>query len=203
MHLAGFLSLLSQYKYFVLFPLAAFEGPIVSFVTGFAVSLGYLNPLIAYGMLLLGDLIPDSVYYFIGRYGEKRSLVARYGGKVGITESRFAVIQHLWRVHPWKTMFFSKIAYGLSTIFLISAGLSKMPLRKFYLYAFPITFFQYGALMLLGYYFGNSYSLISAYFKGFEIVIAVVAVILLAGYYFFMRSMRKRFIEKGQAIDGV
>jgi len=95
-------------------------------------------------------------------------------------------------------MFFSKIAYGLSTIFLVSAGFSKISVKRFYQYAFPVTFFQYGVLMVFGFYFGNSYTLVAKYFKGAEILVAAVAVVLLIGYYFFMRSMRKKFIKEKQ-----
>src|SRR3989338_9998595 len=122
MNFAHIVGLIIQYRYFILFPLAALEGPVVAFAVGFLVSLGYFNPLLSYSILLLGDLIPDSICYYIGRHGERRALISRYGLKIGITEERFAVIKHLWHEHGFKTMFFSKLAYGFSTIFLIAAG---------------------------------------------------------------------------------
>ncbi|MDP3935351.1 MAG: hypothetical protein Q8Q46_04010, partial [Candidatus Giovannonibacteria bacterium] len=117
MNLETITQLLIQYRYLILFPLAAFEGPIVAFVVGILVAAGYFNPFIAYAILLFGDIIPDSIYYFIGRHGERKTFVARYGAKVGITEERFGVIKKLWHHHGFKTMFVSKLAYGLSTPF--------------------------------------------------------------------------------------
>lgn len=187
--------LIIQYRYLILFPLAALEGPVVAFAAGVLVSLGYFNALLAYFFLVLGDVIPDSIYYHIGRYGERKTLIARYGLKVGITEERFTIIKKLWHEHGFKTMFFSKLAYGLSTIFLVAAGFSGISARRFYAHAVPITMFQYALLMLLGFYFGDSYARITRYFENAQILFAVLAIALGIGYYFFARSLRKKFIQ--------
>ncbi len=67
--------LLTKYGYFILFPLAAIEGPVVSLVVGFLIYLGYFQFLPAYGILILGDRIPDAIYYYIGRCGNGKALV--------------------------------------------------------------------------------------------------------------------------------
>lgn len=190
------IELIAQYRYLILFPLAAFEGPVVALCAGIFVSLGYFNPFIAYGILLLGDLIPDSVYYYLGRHGNSKTFLAKHGHKVGITEKRLGNIKYLWHKHGFKTMFMSKLAYGLSTPFLIMAGLSGMPWRTFYLFTIPITIFQYGVLMFLGFYFAGSYGLISQYFKDAEIIIASLVVLAIAVYYCITIYMKTRLVKK-------
>lgn len=194
MNLETIIQLLIHYRYIILFPLAAFEGPIIAFVVGILVSAEYFNPFIAYAILLCGDIIPDSIYYFIGRHGERKTFVARYGAKVGITEKRFDIIKKLWHRHGFKTMFVSKLAYGLSTPFLVAAGFAGIPTRKFYEYALPVTIAQYAILMALGFYFGNSYALITQYIQNAQLIIAAVFVILLAGYYVFAHYLKKKLL---------
>ncbi|HEX8994165.1 MAG TPA: hypothetical protein VF803_02835 [Candidatus Paceibacterota bacterium] len=197
------IGLIITYRYVILFPLAAFEGPILSVMVGFLVATGYFNPLIAYGIMILGDVIPDGAYYFFGRWGRDKAFIQRYGARFGLTEHRFAVIERLWHKHPGKTMWTSKLSYGLSTAFLVSAGLAGMRLSTFYAYALPVTMVQYGLLMAAGYFFGNSYALISEAFSGFEAIIAA-AVVAGAVYYAVTRfmSMRLKKEEKEEEDTG-
>ena len=180
--------LLTKYGYFILFPLAAIEGPIVSLVVGFLIYLGYFQFLPAYALLLLGDLIPDTVYYYIGRFGNKRKIMEKYG-------SRLNLIEKLWREHGKKTMFLSKLAYGLSIPFLISAGLVKMPFRKFISYAFPVTLFQYGVIMAIGYFLGHSYQLAERYIQYAYVIVAAILIVFIIGYILIVKYARRQ-IEK-------
>ncbi|MDP3771762.1 MAG: hypothetical protein Q8Q94_00085 [bacterium] len=189
------LALVIQYRYAILFPLAFFEGPIVSFVIGMLIARGYFNVPLAYTILILGDLIPDTAYYLLGRYGERKTLISRYAAKIGIKENHFGAIRKLWHNHPGKTMFFSKLAYGLSTPFLVFAGVVGMPVKKFISYALPVTLIQYALLMALGYYFGGSFNIIAQSFKDIQIII--VAIIALAfGYYLLQCYMRKKLLQE-------
>ncbi len=191
----GALQLILEYRYWILFPLAAFEGPLTGFVVGTLVALGYFNVFAAYTLLLLGDIIPDTAYYFLGRFGEKRPFVKKILSKIGVAEGQFGVIRNLWFKHTGKTMFFSKLAYGLSTPFLISAGFIKLDFKKFMFYALPVTLGQYAILMALGYYFGASYyETITKSFSGIGLVIAAVVVVAVA-YAFFTRFMRRKLLQ--------
>jgi membrane protein DedA with SNARE-associated domain len=198
MPLDSITQLILQYRYWILFPLACFEGPVISFIVGMLIAGGYFNPVGAYAILIFGDIIPDTGYYYLGRFGARGPLIERYLSKIGITEEHMDVIQRLWHNHGIKTMFFSKLAYGLSTVFLVSAGLVRMPPRKFYLYALPVTLLQYGALMLLGYYFAASFNLITNVVTDVQVFIAAVAVLIIA-YYLLTSYMRTRLLEQKDA----
>jgi len=181
-------SLLANYGYFILFPLAAFEGPFVSLAVGFLMYLGYFQFLPALAVLVLGDIVPDIIYYYIGRFGNGKKLIEKYGAHLNL-------IEKLWREHGKKTMFFSKIAYGLSTPLLISAGLVKMPLRRFISYTVPISITLYTVIIIIGYYLGSSYQLAAKYINYAEIIIAIFFVIFVAVYVFSAKYARRQ-IEK-------
>jgi membrane protein DedA with SNARE-associated domain len=187
--------LLTKYGYFILFPLAAIEGPIVSLVVGFLIYLGYFQFLPAYALLILGDLIPDTAYYYLGRFGNKEKLIEKYGARYDFISGNFKLVEKLWQKHGRKTMFLGKLAYGLSVPFLISAGLIKMPFRKFISYTFPVTLFQYGVLMTIGYALGNSYQIAEQYIQDVYVIIAAILILFVVCYIFLMKYARGQ-IEK-------
>lgn len=189
------LSLIVTYRYWILFPVACFEGPVTAFVIGTLAALGYFNVWISLCILLLGDIVPDAAYYFIGKFGERASVTKKYLAKVGIGERELEVIRNLWHKHAGKTMFFSKLAYGLSTAFLISAGLVGMPFGRFFSYALLVTVAQYGILMFLGYHFSNALSTVSSVLEHIQYLFAGVVVVAVA-YYYFTRYMRTKLLAE-------
>lgn len=192
--------LLMEYKYLLLFPLAVIEGPLVALVAGFLVSIGYMSAIPAYIVMLFGDLIPDSIYYYIGRYGNKFNLIEKYGHRFKLISSNFPLLEKLWKTHPKKMMFFGKLAYGLSIPFLISAGLVKMAFGKFLQYTIPVTLFQYGVIMLVGYYMGYAYTSAKGYVTDAYITIAILVILLIVGN-IFLSKFAKREIEELEKIS--
>ncbi len=186
------LALLITYRYLILFPLACFEGPLVALAVGFMIHLGYLEFIPAYLLLICGDLIPDTVYYYLGRFGNKQTVLTKYIARSGFVGRNAEVIKKLWQDHPGKTMFLSKLAYGLSTPFLVSAGFFKMPFKKFITYALPVTLSQYAVLLAVGYYLGQSYELAAKYFQYAGLVVAGILVVFVIGYILFVQYARKK-----------
>ncbi len=60
---------LIRYKYQVLFPITVIEGPIITIVSGFLVSRGYLSFASTLFVVLSGDLLSDSFLYGVGKFG--------------------------------------------------------------------------------------------------------------------------------------
>ncbi|MBI3627850.1 MAG: hypothetical protein HY220_03890 [Candidatus Sungbacteria bacterium] len=194
------LHILITYRYLALFPLAFFEGPIVALAVGFLLSLGYFKVLPAFGIMILGDLIPDSVYYYLGRFGNQRKLIEKYRSSLKAVSLDFEFVEKLWINHPRKMMIFGKLAYGLSIPFLISAGLARVQFRKFIIYAVPVTIFQYGVIMGIGYYVGSSYLLAAQYVHLFYYFMAF-AVLLFAGAYFGLTRYIRGLVAKWRKGD--
>ncbi len=186
------LKYLSAYGYIALVPLAMLEGPIIALVAGFMVYLGVFSFIPAYLIMLLGDFVPDSAYYAIGYYGKKDKLITKYDTKSKLISRHFGYIEKLWHGHTMKTMFVSKLAYGFSIPLLVTAGLVRLPYKKFIWQALIVTLFQYGLLMTIGYFLGQSYMSAAPYVKNIEIIIAVVAVLVIVLYFLIQRYFGKK-----------
>lgn len=187
--------LILDYRYLILVPLAFVEGPIVAFVVGVLVAAGYFNAFVAYAILILGDLIPDTIAYLVGRYGNPNALVARYGNKLGIGERQIEKVRRMWYGHGFKTVLLSKVAYGLSTPLLISAGMVGLPWKRFFALSISVSVIQYALLMGLGYYFGKSFGLVQTAVE--TIGLAVTAAILVTAiFYVGSRFLRTRLLAE-------
>ena len=79
--------------------------------------------------------------------------------------------------HGLKTMAISKLSYGLSIPFLISAGLTGLPLWRFACYAIPITVLQYAAFLTLGFYLGSRFTAVASIAHYAQIIAAAVVVL--------------------------
>lgn len=195
MELATIVVLLEQYRYFILFPLACLEGPILGFITGSLVPLGYFSPIPLFITLVLADVIPDITYYFFGLWGKKKSLVEKIGPKIKVTPERFELVRNLWHTHPFKTMAVTKFAYGLSTPLLISAGLAHLPFRTFWVFSTILAAFQYSVLVGLGYFFGGYFATVESTLVRVQILIAAAAMVF-GIYYLLTRRVREQFLKK-------
>lgn len=186
--------LITEYRYWILIPLAFAEGPIVGLNAGILASFGVFNLFAVFIVLIIRDIAMDAIMYALGHYGNRGKMIERYSAKIGIKKEHWDVIERLWHKHPGKTMFLSKFAYGLSAAFLISAGMTRISYRKFWYHAIQVSLLQYGSLVLLGYFFGNSYDLISTSFKGLELIM-LGALVLSIGFIFFSKHMRKKLLQ--------
>ncbi len=185
--------LLLDYRYWVIFPLACLEGPLIAFIVGSLVAIGLFDPVAAFFVLLAGDLLPDVGYYLIGYYGQRTQAVSRRVAGLKAAGFSAKAVLVLWRRRGFRMMVLAKLAYGLSTALLISAGLSRLSLTRFVLYALPVSVIQYGLCMGAGYYLGASLS-VSASLLG-AIQIGGLAVVVMAVLQWLLRRWwRKRMV---------
>ena len=143
---------LTIYKYFILFPLVVIEGPIVMVITGFLSSTGQLNFFIAYLVIIIGDVVGDSIYYSIGRWGGPQ-FIGRWGHYIGLNLDHIKKLEYHYDRHTAKTIILGKLAYSMEVPFLIASGLAKVPFLKFMFYVFIPTIPKSLLFVLIGYYF--------------------------------------------------
>lgn len=192
------IALIIQYKYLILFPLATIEGPIVCLVAGLLSSLGYLEFAAAFVIVLAGDLIPDIAYFYVGRHAGNRAAEGRLGKHLAFLARHARFLEGLWRDHGRKTMLLSKLAYGLSAPLLMSAGMTRMPLRRYIAYVMPVAIAKCAAIMALGYFLVQSYINATQYLRNAGILFAVLLVLLIAGYIFIAVRARRGILELEQ-----
>lgn len=189
--LAAAMGKLIAYKYWLLLPLAIVEGPMIAFVSGMLVALGYFNPAVALFILVVGDLIPDGLFFTLGHFVNRYEWVRRIAHRIGLNDERREYATKLWRTHPGKAILVSKFAFGISTVLLFTAGVAAVPARKFFSYSVTISILNYGTLLTLGYFFGASLALVNNVLTMIQIAAAAVLVLGII-YHLVMRYIRSR-----------
>ncbi len=188
----AWIDLIITYKYLIILPLAIFEGPFLALLLGYLVHAGYLFLPGTFILLLMGDILPDLFYYRLGKYGNERILTKKYfsdSQRLGTTLKR---LEYLWHHHTVKTMFFGKLSYGISLPIIISAGVAKLPLKKFVITSLPVGIFQVSVLLAVGYYVGRSYEAAVGYVKYAGIGMAIFVIVF---YYVLIKYSIKKITE--------
>lgn len=157
------LLILEHYRYWIIFPIAIFEGPIISIISGFLVKLGYLNGLIVYFALVFADLIGDSLYYSIGRFWRKSTWIKKIGRFVGYDENSEKYLEEHFKKHKIKTFMIGKVTHGLGGTVQIASGIAKVKYREFLWLSLVGTAPKALLLVIIGYYVGTYYERINSY----------------------------------------
>ena len=179
--------LLVAYKYFILFPIVVVEGPIATVIAGLIISLGYLNFLVAYLVIVAGDVAGDCIYYAIGRFGREH-FIERWGKYIGLNPQRVIHVEKHFDKHGSKTLFIGKMAHGIGSIFLVAAGMVKMPFSRFVSANLLATFIKSLILILIGYYFGQSLEKINSAFEFISALSISLALIIALGLFWYFKK---------------
>lgn len=189
------LNLLLTYKYLLIFPISVAEGPIISILSGVLIARDILDPFIAYTLLLLGDLVGDTLYYCLGRYGG-RPIVKKWGYLVKLKEEKMAALEHHFRHDaPKRTLFLGK-TQPWGSVILFAAGTAKMPYLKFLLINTAASIPKVLILVLLGYYFNEAYVSLDGYVQSAGIIIMIVTIPFLL--YFLLRRAHGASLPAGK-----
>lgn len=165
--------------YSILIILGFLEGPFLSLICGVLLRLGHLFVVPVYVSLMIGDLIGDALWYYLGfRFGHK--FVKRYGEYFSITEERVEKVTQIFHKYKKPILFISKISngFGFALVTLFTAGMVRIP---FGFYMFVNGFAQLvwtGMLLGVGYYFSNLYLTIDSVFGKVSIIAFGILVIV-------------------------
>ncbi|MDQ6814466.1 MAG: VTT domain-containing protein [Bacteroidota bacterium] len=171
--------LLTQYKYYILFPLAIVEGPIIAVIAGFLCNNGFMNPLIVYPIIVAGDIVGDSGCYLLGRLGVP-SFIKRIARWFGVTDEKIKRVRVLFNTNPNKIVGLSKIILGVGVAGIYLAGNSRVPFTRFLLICLVVSALQYVFYLGLGLLFGSAYLHINQYLNNFAAInITIVLAIIL------------------------
>ena len=188
------LSWVSAYRYAILFPLALVEGPVIMTVSGVLLKLGYFTFWPLYFVLMAGDLAADILWYAVGYYGG-HPLVRRYGKYFSISDALLAKTETAFHRHQNKILFISKITMGLgfALVILITAGIMRIPFKKYVLFNMFGQTIWTALLIGIGYFFGSVVVLVN---EGLRLATGIAfAVITAALLYGVNRHLRKRDLQ--------
>ena len=193
MSLTDILLLLEHYKYILIFPIRIFEGPIVTVISGFLVSLGFLNGPFTCVILIVADLIGDSFYYSIGRYLNYSPWARKVAFFLGFNERRELLIEDHFKKHKGKTLFIAKLAHGIGGMVQMASGIVKVSYLQFLWYNFLGSVPKTLAFLLIGFYVGGSYQKIDTYLAGVAFITISIVVVLITSYVLLDKISRSYF----------
>ena len=192
MSLEQIIALLTQYQYLLLFPLAIVEGPIVTVIAGFLAKGGIMNPLIAFPVIVIGDMVSDTFWYILGRFGTGWSFTRSLEQKAGATKENLAIAKRGFEEHRYKTTLASKLIWGLGTAGLFAAGMSRVPYLIFMTTCAIISMAQVIFFLGVGFFFGGAYEQIAAYLDtATKVTLIVGVVVAVFGVRYFLRKRRQ------------
>jgi membrane protein DedA with SNARE-associated domain len=176
------------------------EVPIVW--AGWAASNGNLDPWLALGSCFIGAIVGDIIMYGIGRRFGRRLLQKRAWFASMLTPEKERKIEEMFRHHGLKVLFVSRFLVGVRSPIYITAGILKVPFKRFVLVdtfcaAVMITVF-YG----LAYKYGDT---IARWIRQAElavtITIGVLAIIALVGYRYYRKRKAAERLKEEKASD--
>lgn len=176
--------------YFLVFILMVIEGPIVTYVAAIASSFGFFDIWVIFFLSLFGNLLPDMLFYSIGRYSRGGRIERSLSNYFGLTNHRIKKIEENLKKHAGKTIFIVKITPILPIPGLILAGFAKISLRKFIVIDFLFNFVAAIIFVALGFYSGITVNNISKYLKIGEIIIPALIILVVAVYFLFKKVIR-------------
>jgi membrane protein DedA with SNARE-associated domain len=191
--LARIVSILGQYGYAMLLPIAVVEGPAMAVIAGALVAAGQMNGVVACVLLVLADLVGDAGYYGLGRFGHA-PLLARISKRLSLTPDRFAPLERRFHDNDWKLLMIGK-TQALGSIILYFAGASRMPFGRFMLLNLIGTTPKVILFELVGYFFWASFLQSTRYVDYVTFALFGVALVLLVAYFLVRRYLWKDLVD--------
>jgi membrane protein DedA with SNARE-associated domain len=171
----GRLPELGAWTYLVLGVLIVLQGPLATLLGGAAAAAGLLRPVWVFVVGVGGNLIADVLWYTVGRTGKVKWL-RRPSRWIGLSQEKIDQILSGMRLHSTKILLMAKLSAGFAVPALLSAGLARVPWRRW----FPVVFIGEtlwtGALLLIGFYATEAIKRVE---QGLQYVAFAVALLLL------------------------
>lgn len=168
-----------------------FEGEIILILAGFAAHRGYFHLPLVIGIALLGTLIGDQFYFFLGR-NRGRAVLAKHP-RWNERVDRFSRLMHTYDTVILITF---RFMYGLRTIAPFAIGLSNISTKKFVIFNVISAVIWATTIGSLGYLFGQVMEVVLENVKRYEL--AFMAVLLaIASAVFLIRIYQNR--KRGQS----
>ena len=182
--------LLTKYKYLILLPIAIVEGPLVSVVAGFLVSLNIFNFFLVYIIIIIGDIVGDTIFYSLGRWGGK--IVIKYGHKIGVGTDKLEIAKGYFVDNHHKTLITAKLVHGIGVSGLVAAGALRVPYDRFIKTCVYISIIQSLVLTSIGFFVGGAYVKIGQYLDYYAALgsLVVMVIVLSVIFYFLWKKYK-------------
>lgn len=157
-------------------------------------AVGQLNPWLALGACLLGALTGDCVMYWIGHHFGRRVLREHYWWNRFVKPEREAQMERMLLDHGFKVLFLARFLVGVRSPVYLSAGILRLPFRRFILIDLICATTVITTFFGLSYFFGEAvYRWIK---RGEYTLLGIVIVVFVIGGILLWRRHKQRQAEE-------
>lgn len=139
------------WTYLLLAVLVAIEGPIATLLGAAAASAGLMRPWSVFFAAAIGNITADTLWYSIGYMGRIEWLF-HFGKRLGLRRDLLEHLKHNMDKHATKILFLAKLTVSFVIPSLITAGLLRLPLRRWFPALIVAETIWTGSLVLIGFY---------------------------------------------------
>lgn len=152
-----------------------------------------LNPWLAMSACLFGALAGDCIMYWIGYHFGRNVLREHAWWARFVKPEREAQVERMINKHGLKVFFLARFLVGLRSPVYLSAGILRVPFRRFLMIDLFCASVVIGLFFSLSYRYGTA---ITGWIRGAEVGLWVIVVLVLIGvgvyYYYWRRRARKQ-----------
>ncbi|HEY8908011.1 MAG TPA: VTT domain-containing protein [Rhodoferax sp.] len=174
----------------LLFPLAVIEGPIVTVIAGWLARLGYFPLGRAVLILVVADLVGDSLLYGLGRAGPN-VLPQKLRQVLGVTDARIALMAEHFSKQGGRTLIAAKLTHSFGFVVLVAAGASRMSFPAFLCFNLVGTIPKTLFFLLVGYAVGEAHVTIDNWIGRASLGIVILGVAILSIWYWKKKKERR------------
>ncbi len=173
------LDMMQSHGLWLVGPMAIIEGPIVTVIAAYLAKLGYMTVFGVYIVCVLGDLIGDAMYYWIGRAGPSL-LPERWLAKIGITHARQLALEDHFAEKGGRTLLVGKLTHSAGLPIMLASGAARMNFTVYMLWNVLGTLPKTAFFVAIGWYLGSAYAAIDTWIWRLSLVLIIaVAMVLL------------------------
>ncbi len=185
---SGELPQLGIWTYFLLVLLVILEGPSMTLLGAAAAAAGLMKAPLVFLAATVGNLTADSLWYSVGYLG-KAEWFSRFQ-RLGVQPKVIERLKQGMTNHVTKVLLIAKFTLSFMIPTLITAGLLRIPWRRW----FPTLFFAdtvwTGLLVVVGYYFIESIKRVE---RGIEYVALTAPILLVTVLFILGRRLKKQW----------
>ena len=181
------LQLMQSHGLWLVGPMAVIEGPIVTVIAAYLSKLGYMQIMAVYGVCMLGDLIGDAMYYWIGRLGPAM-LPERWLTRLGMTEARQLSLEGHFATEGGRTLLLAKWSHSIGLPIMLASGAARMNFTAYMVYNLIGTVPKTAVFIAIGWFIGSAYSAIDTWI--WRVSLGLVVAIAVGVFIYWQRNRK-------------
>jgi len=139
----------------------------------------------------IGCSVGSIVAYAFGFYAG-RPLIVRYGRYILIREKHLKTAEDWFEKYGDKATFIARLLPVVRTVVSLPAGIAKMNFKKFVFYSFVGSVPWTVMLTYVGYWLGPNWEDVVGVFRGLDVLVILVAVVIIVFYVWRLRGNSKK-----------